>query len=257
MGMAPQQTRLSVPNERAEMQAHEVRNQLTVIMEYLLVSLLLVVSAPVMALACLLVRLTSRGPVLYTQQRMGLGGRCFTIYKIRTMYHDSETSGPTWCVQGDRRITPVGRFLRWAHLDELPQLINILRGDMGLVGPRPERPEIVAKLERAVPEYRLRLLIRPGLTGLAQVLQGPDADLGTVRRKLDLDLHYLDHRSTWLDLKIILATFPHVLRVPPSIIARAFGFPTELIRPLDADEMIAPAPVNLQVSKAISEPCTG
>ena len=102
-------------------------------------------------------------------------GKVFTIYKIRTMYQDSERhSGPTWCVPGDPRVTPVGRFLRWSHVDELPQLINVLMGEMSLVGPRPERPEFLAQLERALPDYRQRLTVRPGVTGLAQVQQPPD-----------------------------------------------------------------------------------
>ena len=107
-----------------------------------------------------------------------MAGKVFTIYKIRTMYQDSERHcGPRWCVPGDPRVTPVGRFLRRCHVDELPQLINVLKGEMSLVGPRPERPEFLAQLERALPNYRQRLTVRPGLTGLAQVQQPPDTDL--------------------------------------------------------------------------------
>ena len=147
-------------------------------LDSLLAALLLLVSAPVILIATLLVRLTSRGPAIYTQKRLGQGGRTITIYKIRTMCQDSEReTGPTWSVPGDARVTPVGRFLRWAHLDELPQLVNILRGEMSLVGPRPERPELAAQIERALPRYRRRLTVRPGLTGLAQVRQRPDTDL--------------------------------------------------------------------------------
>jgi lipopolysaccharide/colanic/teichoic acid biosynthesis glycosyltransferase len=131
-------------------------------------------------------------------------------------------------VPGDLRITPVGRLLRWTHIDELPQFINILQGDMSLIGPRPERPEIVAQLERALPGYQERHVVRPGLTGLAQVLQGPDTDLGMVRRKLALDLHYVDSRSFWLDLRILMATVLHLLHIPPVCIARVFGFPNPL-----------------------------
>ena len=126
---------------------------------------------------------------------------------------------------GDRRITPVGRLLRWSHVDELPQLINILQGKMSLVGPRPERPEIVGQLERVIPEYRRRLNVRPGVTGLAQVLQPPDTNLNMVSSKLSFDLHYVDHCCFWLDFRILLATVPHVLSVPPETIARVFGFP--------------------------------
>ena len=120
-------------------------------LEFLLALLILVGTAPILILALALVRLTSRGPGIYTQKRLGLGGRCFTIYKIRTMYDDSEPAGPRWSLPGDPRVTPVGRLLRWSHVDELPQLINVLQGAMSLIGPRPERPEIVDELERVLP----------------------------------------------------------------------------------------------------------
>ena len=196
-----------------------------IFIEFMLALLILVVSMPIILIALVLVRATSRGPVIYTQKRLGRGGRVFTIYKIRTMYRDSEPHGARWSVPGDPRITPVGRLLRWSHVDELPQLINILQGKMSLVGPRPERPEIVGQLERVYPEYRRRLNVRPGVTGLAQVLQPPDTSLSMVRRKLSLDLYYIDHASLWLDFRILLATVPHVLRVPEEKIARIFGFP--------------------------------
>ena len=134
--------------------------------------IMLLLATPIIILAIVLVKMNSRGSWIFLQKRLGLRGSVFTIYKIRTMYEDSERdSGATWCVPGDRRITPVGRFLRWCHVDELPQLINVLRGDMSLVGPRPERPEFLDQLERALPDYRQRLAVRPGLTGLAQVQQ--------------------------------------------------------------------------------------
>ena len=116
-------------------------------------------------------------------------------------------------------------LLRWTHIDELPQLVNVLQGKMSLVGPRPERPEIVPELEKALPEYRRRLEVRPGLTGLAQVLQAPDTDLNMVRTKLAFDLHYIERWSLTLDLKILLATVPHLLLIRPDLIARAFRFP--------------------------------
>lgn len=195
--------------------------------ETVVVFVSLLAAAPVIAVACFLVRMTSPGPVFYTQRRLGRRGRVFTIYKIRTMTVDSEPNGPRWCVKGDPRVTPVGRFLRWSHLDELPQLVNILLGDMAMIGPRPERPEIVAKLEKVFPDYRRRLEVRPGLTGLAQVLQEPDTDLASVRRKLRYDLHYLNHSSAWLDFRILLATVLRVLAVPTSVIALLFQIPDE------------------------------
>ena len=187
---------------------------------------MLLVSAPLILVSLLLVRCTSRGPSLYTQKRLGLAGKVFTIYKIRTMYQDSEChSGPRWCVPGDPRVTPVGRFLRRCHLDELPQLINILKGDMSLVGPRPERPEFLAQLERALPSYRQRLNVRPGLTGLAQVQQPPDEDLLSVRRKLNYDLCYVERMNLWLDVRLILATALKCVGVPFVGIGRIFRLP--------------------------------
>lgn len=208
-------------------------------MDYALATVLLALAAPVMLAAMALVKLTSRGPAIYTQERLGRGGRPFTIYKIRTMAHDCERlTGPTWCVPGDPRVTPVGRVLRLTHLDELPQLWNVLRGELSLVGPRPERPAIAAKLELAIPDYRDRLLVRPGLTGLAQVQQEPDTDLSSVRRKLFYDLYYVRNAGPWLDLRIFASTAFHIAGVPAGLIARLFRFP----RPAQPwDEVDGPA----------------
>jgi lipopolysaccharide/colanic/teichoic acid biosynthesis glycosyltransferase len=167
---------------------------------------LLVPAAPLILVALLLVKLTSRGPALYSQTRLGRDGQPFRIYKIRTMVVDSEKNGACWSLPGDPRVTAVGRLLRKTHLDELPQLWNVLRGDMSLVGPRPERPEFVPALEHAVPRYRERMLVRPGLTGLAQVQLPPDTDLESVRRKLACDLFYVRHASLWLDLRLLVTT---------------------------------------------------
>ena len=193
--------------------------------EFGLALVVLAATMPLILISLLLVRLSSSGPAIYRQQRLGLKGRPFTIYKIRTMCSNSEPNGPRWSRPGDPRVTPVGWLLRWSHVDELPQLYNVLRGEMSLIGPRPERPEIVAELERVIPEYRRRLLVRPGLTGLAQVLQAPDTDVFMVRRKLAFDLHYLDHLSLGLDLRILMATVLHVLHVPEKVIAWMFSFP--------------------------------
>jgi lipopolysaccharide/colanic/teichoic acid biosynthesis glycosyltransferase len=194
-------------------------------LESVFAALLLVVLSPLVVLSLVLVRLTSRGRAIYTQRRLGRGGKVFTIYKIRSMYIESECDGPRWSLPGDQRITPIGRILRACHIDELPQLVNVLRGEMSLIGPRPERPEIVSQLERALPGYRRRLVVRPGLSGLAQVLQPPDTDLGSVRRKLNYDLIYIDSVSPWLDLRIALATILHVLAVPGQAIAGLLRLP--------------------------------
>jgi lipopolysaccharide/colanic/teichoic acid biosynthesis glycosyltransferase len=191
-----------------------------------LAMVLLLFSAPIIFLAVILVRFSSRGSSTYTQKRLGLKGQVFTIYKIRTMYQGSERNGvPIWCVPGDRRITPLGRFLRFSHIDELPQLINVLKGEMSLVGPRPERPEFLAQLERAFPDYRVRLSVRPGLTGLAQVQQPPDTDLSSVRRKLNYDLCYVERMGLWLDLRLIVGTVLKCVGVPFLWIGRILQLP--------------------------------
>jgi lipopolysaccharide/colanic/teichoic acid biosynthesis glycosyltransferase len=183
--------------------------------DFVLALLLLVLTCPVVVVAALLVMLTSRGPAFYSQIRVGRNRRLYAIYKLRTMQHNCERrSGPQWAKAGDPRITRVGRFLRRTHLDELPQLWNVLRGEMSLVGPRPERPEFVPQLEQAIPNYGARLLVRPGITGLAQVQLPADTDLDSVRRKLQYDLYYAQQRSLWLDLRILLITVLNVLGVP-------------------------------------------
>jgi lipopolysaccharide/colanic/teichoic acid biosynthesis glycosyltransferase len=195
-------------------------------LDFPLAALMLLVSAPFILISMLLVRLTSRGPMIYAQKRLGQEGRTITIYKIRTMYQDAERdTGPVWSRPGDPRVTPIGRFLRWAHLDELPQLLNILRGEMSLVGPRPERPELVGPIERALPTYRRRLSVRPGLTGLAQVQQGPDTDLLTVRRKLRYDLFYVKRMCLWLDVRVMLGTVLKCSGVSFATIGRVLRFP--------------------------------
>jgi lipopolysaccharide/colanic/teichoic acid biosynthesis glycosyltransferase len=176
---------------------------------------LLVLTAPLMLAILVLVRLTSSGPALYSQVRLGKGGRPFRIWKVRTMTHDCERhSGVRWSTRGDPRVTPLGRILRATHLDELPQLWNILRGDMSLIGPRPERPEFATQLEKVIPHYRDRLLVRPGVTGLAQVQLPPDSDVDGVRRKVACDLAYIHHLSFWLDLRITALTVFHVFGLP-------------------------------------------
>jgi lipopolysaccharide/colanic/teichoic acid biosynthesis glycosyltransferase len=178
-----------------------------------------VVAAPVALIAAALVRLTSRGPVIYTQERVGRREQRFTMYKIRTMIHDCESlSGPKWSVPGDPRVTAVGRVLRRLHIDELPQLINVLRGEMSLVGPRPERPVFVNKLSRKIPHYPARHAVLPGITGLAQLFLPPDIDEDDVQRKLTFDLYYARHADLWIDFKILFCTGLKVLCVPRSVI---------------------------------------
>jgi exopolysaccharide biosynthesis polyprenyl glycosylphosphotransferase len=154
----------------------------------------------------LAIRLESRGPALFRQKRVGLHGRVFTIFKFRTMRLDAEQLGARWADRNDPRVTRVGRWLRLTRLDELPQLWNVLRGDMSIVGPRPERPEFVEQLSRLIPHYRQRHLIKPGLTGWAQIHFGYGATVDDARRKLCFDLYYLKHRSIDLDFAILIRT---------------------------------------------------
>jgi polysaccharide deacetylase family protein (PEP-CTERM system associated) len=171
-----------------------------------------------------LTRLTSRGPGIYRQLRTGKGGRTFMLYKVRTMRHDAEAhTGPVWTQTRDPRVTRLGGVLRRLHLDELPQLINVLKGEMSLVGPRPERPEFVRVLDEVVPGYMERLAVSPGITGLAQLNLPPDSDVASVYRKLALDCQYIEQAGFWLDLRIIMCTACHVLKVPERRLLRVFG----------------------------------
>jgi exopolysaccharide biosynthesis polyprenyl glycosylphosphotransferase len=164
---------------------------------------------PAVALA---VALDDRGPLFYTQVRSGLGGKSFRVIKFRTMCVDAERDGRArWAKKGDDRITRVGRFLRKVRLDELPQVINALRGEMSIVGPRPERPEFIVDLERQIPFYRTRLVVKPGLTGWAQIHYEYGNSIEDALIKLQYDLYYIRHRTIWLDLYVILRTIRVVL----------------------------------------------
>jgi len=170
--------------------------------------LVLLLGAPLLLLIALIIKLTSRGPVFYSQERVGKNGRVFRILKFRSMFQDAESkSGPIWADKDDPRVTPVGRVLRRMHLDELPQFLNILEGSMSLVGPRPERPFFVEQFIKEIPLYRRRLNVRPGLTGWAQVKHKYDASMEDVRNKLRFDLFYIENMSIRMDVKILIHTF--------------------------------------------------
>ncbi len=173
---------------------------------------MIVVCLPLFLIVAIAVKLTSSGPIFYTQQRIGKLGRTFTIYKFRSMRQDAEANGVQWSTMNDPRVTPIGRILRHTHLDELPQLVNILQGDMSFVGPRPERPEFVQEIELQIPFYSLRHLIRPGVTGWAQISFPYGASIEDARRKLAFDLYYVKHRYWFFDLKILLKTFTMLFR---------------------------------------------
>jgi Undecaprenyl-phosphate glucose phosphotransferase len=165
---------------------------------------LLVLAVP-LALVALLVRLTSRGPVFYYQERMGLDGKRITIVKFRSMFDDAEAgTGPVWARQNDPRVTPLGRFLRRSNLDEMPQLWNVLRGDMSIVGPRPERPHFVEQFKHRIPQYMLRHKVKAGLTGWAQV-HGWRGNT-SIEKRIEYDLYYIENWSVRLDLKIMWLT---------------------------------------------------
>ena len=170
--------------------------------------LAVLVFAPVMVVCMLLVKLADwRGPILYRQVRVGLSGKLFTIYKFRTMYVDAESHGNAVLAgKDDPRVIPVCRWMRHSHMDELPQLLNILRGEMSLVGPRPERPEIYNQLSGSLSDFEMRLAVKPGLTGLAQIRNGYDVDMESVGRKLELDLQYIERMSLGLDCRLLFAT---------------------------------------------------
>lgn len=179
--------------------------------------------------AALAVKLTSPGPVFYTQTRVGLNGRKYKIIKIRSMRVNVEaTSGIQWSQKGDSRVTPIGKFLRASHIDELPQLFNVLLGHMSLVGPRPERPEVIqAKgLNHLVPGYRHRLRVKPGVTGLAQCQLDADSDVTSVRYKIVYDLYYVENQSLLLDLRLILATLFRACKLGPTALRRLFLLPS-------------------------------
>jgi exopolysaccharide biosynthesis polyprenyl glycosylphosphotransferase len=181
--------------------------QLQSIYSWILAAVLLVLSAPVMILAAILVRMTSPGPALYSQTRVGKNGAHFTIYKFRSMRADAEAkTGAVWAQKNDPRITPIGRFLRKSRIDELPQLFNVLRGEMAFVGPRPERPEFVEMLSKQIPFYPQRHVVKPGITGWAQINHKYGDTIEDTVKKLEYDLYYIKNLSLTMDFLIIFHT---------------------------------------------------
>ena len=210
--------------------AGERRQLATRALNVVLAVLALLALLPVFLMLAVIIKLTSRGPVFYLQERVGLdrrtpgpddhnhrrsqdlGGRPFTIYKFRTMHVDAERhSGAVWAAEADPRVTLVGRVLRQYRLDELPQLLNVLKGEMNIVGPRPERPTIFAELRSHIAEYPLRQRAKPGITGLAQINHHYDRSLDDVRTKVTYDLEYIRRQSLREDLRIMLKTIPVIL----------------------------------------------
>ena len=173
---------------------------------------ILIFTLPLLLLAMVAIRLDGPGPIFYRQERVGAGNRPFTLFKFRSMVVDAERGGaPKWATRADPRVTRVGRFLRLTRIDEIPQILNVLRGDMSVVGPRPERPAFVEQLATIIPHYNDRAVVKPGITGWAQVSFPYGASVEDSRRKLEYDLYYVRRRSLFLDLLILLATVRVVL----------------------------------------------
>ncbi|MDD4899221.1 MAG: sugar transferase [Candidatus Omnitrophica bacterium] len=167
----------------------------------------LIIAAPLLASVGIVIKLSSSGPVIYRQNRVGKRGKIFRIYKLRTMRVDAETAtGAVWARKNDPRITPIGRFLRKTHIDEIPQLLNVLNGEMSIVGPRPERPELVRDLKEVICDYEKRLLVKPGITGLAQVWHKYDESIKDVKKKIKYDCLYIKKMCLLVDLRILAHT---------------------------------------------------
>jgi exopolysaccharide biosynthesis polyprenyl glycosylphosphotransferase len=168
----------------------------------------LTVTSPILVFMAVLIKLDSKGPVIYKQMRLGQDNKVFKIYKLRSMRQDAEKgTGAVWATKNDPRITALGRILRKSRIDEIPQLINVFRGDMSIVGPRPERPEMVRTLKTLITNYEMRLSVKPGITGLAQVLHKYDESIEDVKKKVQYDLTYIQNRKLTTDLRIMAQTF--------------------------------------------------
>ena len=177
------------------------------VLDIVLGFLALVISLPILAVCAIIIKLSGPGPVFFTQVRVGQDGKLFKMYKLRSMRLDAEKgTGAVWAQNGDPRVMPWCRWMRRSHIDELTQVINVIKGDMSLVGPRPERPEILDELEKVYPDIRKRLVVRPGITGLAQVRNGYDTTIEGVRKKLVADLEYIGSRKWSTELRILVAT---------------------------------------------------
>ena len=171
--------------------------------EFILSFVLLIITLPICLVVCIAIYLELGVNPIYTQNRVGLNGRVFKIYKLRSMYIDAEKNGPKWASENDERITKVGRIIRKTRIDELPQLVNILKRDMSFIGPRPERPELIKEFIKYIPNFNDRLLIKPGITGWAQVNGGYSL---TPKEKLEFDKYYIQNRGFKLDLLILIKT---------------------------------------------------
>ena len=177
------------------------------ILDVIASTIALIILIPAFIIISILIKLDSVGPIFYRQERIGLNGKLFNIYKFRTMTHNAECdSGPVWSTPMDNRVTDIGKFLRRSHLDELPQLLNVIFGEMSLVGPRPERLFFISKIVEYIPDYLIRTEVKPGITGLAQLKDTQELKLDVIKRKLKYDLFYMKKLSLMMDLRILWST---------------------------------------------------
>lgn len=195
---------------------YHIDDSLKNLFDKILAMLVILILSPIFLIIISFIKLTSKGPILYKQTRVGKNNKKFTLFKFRTMYHaplknpDANGGNPTWCQPKDERITKIGKILRNTHLDELPQLFNILRNEISFVGPRPERPEFVQTLEQEIPHYLFRQIIKPGLTGWAQIKFRYSNTILESKEKFEYDLYYIKNRNTFLDFQIILKTIQFI-----------------------------------------------
>ncbi len=215
---------------------------------------MLILTAPVMGIVALLIALFDGRPIFYKQLRVGKGNRSFFIWKFRSMTRDAEyATGAVWSPPNDRRVTRLGRWLRATHLDELPQLWNVVWGDMHLIGPRPERPEFVGSLSQEIPDYHLRHAVRPGITGLAQVSQGYDANIADVHNKVALDTRYIATASPLGDLKILWLTIPYVVHEVIGYIQRQMARPSDPSRTIPDTKPVVAAELESEIQRQVAE----
>lgn len=189
----------------------QIQNNIKRVFDIIMAIIIGVMTLPVMAVAAIIVRLESPGPIIYSQDRVGENGKEFKVHKFRSMRNDAEKDGAKWAQVNDPRVTKFGNFMRKTRIDELPQLINVLKGEMSFIGPRPERMVFIKELEKEIPYYNLRHMVKPGLTGWAQVMYPYGASVEDARRKLEYDLYYIKHHSLYLDLMIMFMTFKTVV----------------------------------------------
>lgn len=189
----------------------QIQNNIKRVFDIIMAIIIGVMTLPVMAVAAIIVRLESPGPIIYSQDRVGENGKEFKVHKFRSMRNDAEKDGAKWAQVNDPRVTKFGNFMRKTRIDELPQFINVLKGEMSFIGPRPERMVFIKELEKEIPYYNLRHMVKPGLTGWAQVMYPYGASVEDARRKLEYDLYYIKHHSLYLDLMIMFMTFKTVV----------------------------------------------